>query len=143
MKIILTDIAPLNLNIDTGGLRAVPVSGDAPILNVEERLELQADGFRVQSMPLLSKSDVLAVYQYLSKSDEAIRPLIDINMAYLAAFDVISDPPVDLTEMGSNPEKMRILLDFTEQAVRFKISTILNQFGIRTRYPLAAFEVNL
>lgn len=143
MKIILTDIAPLNLNIDTGGLRAVPVSGDAPILNVEERLELQADGFRVAINAPAIEVRCLAVYQYLSKSDEAIQPLIDINMAYLAAFDVISDPPVDLTEMGSNPEKMRILLDFTEQAVRFKISTILNQFGIRTRYPLAAFEVNL
>ena len=143
MKIILSDIAPLNLNIDTGGLRAVPVSGDAPILNVEERLELQADGFRVAVNAPAIEVRCLAVYQYLSKSDEAIRPLIDINMAYLAAFDVISDPPVDLTEMGSNPEKMRILLDFTEQAVRFKISTILNQFGIRTRYPLAAFEVNL
>lgn len=143
MKIILTDIAPLNLNIDTGGLRAVPVSGDAPILNVEERLELQADGFRVAVNAPAIEVRCLAVYQYLSKSDEAIRPLIDINMSYLAAFDVISDPPVDLTEMGSNLEKMRILLDFTEQAVRFKISTILNQFGIRTRYPLAAFEVNL
>ena len=142
MKIILTDIAPLNLNIDTGGLRAVPVSGDAPILNVEERLELQADGFRVAVNAPAIEVRCLAVYQYLSKSDEAIRPLIDINMSYLAAFDVISDPPVDLTEMGSNLEKMRILLDFTEQAVRFKISTILNQFGIRTRYPLAVFEVN-
>ena len=143
MKIILTDITPLNLKIDADGLRAVPVSGDAPILNVEERLELQADGFRVAINAPAIEVRCLAVYQYLSKSDEAIQPLIDINMAYLAAFDVISDPPVDLTEMGSNPEKMRILLDFTEQAVRFKISTILNQFGIRTRYPLAAFEVNL
>ena len=44
--------------------------------------------------------------------------------------------------MGNDPEKMRTLLNFTEQAVRFKISTILNQLGIRTRYPLAVFEVN-
>lgn len=143
MKIILNDIAPLNLNIDTGGLRAVPVSSDASILNVEERLELQADGFRVAVNAPAIEVRCLAVYQYLSKSDEAIRPLIDINMSYLAAFELISDTPVDLTKMGSNPEKMRILLNFTEQAVRFKISTILNQFGIRTRYPLAAFEVNL
>ncbi|WP_107993873.1 hypothetical protein [Neisseria elongata] len=142
MQIILTDIAPFNLNIDAGGLRAIPVSADAPILNVEERLELQANGFRVAVNAPAIEIRCFAVYQYLLKSDEASRTLVDINMAYLAAFDVISDPPVDLTGMGNDPEKMRTLLNFTEQAVRFKISTILNQLGIRTRYPLAVFEVN-
>lgn len=141
MKIILTDITPLNLKIDADGLRAVPVSADAPVVNVEERLELQADGFRVAVNALAIEIRCIAVYQHLLKSDEVRRPLVDIKMSYLAAFDVISDPPVDLTEMGSNPEKMRTLLDFTEQTVRFKIGTILNQFGIR--YPFAAFEVNL
>lgn len=140
MKIVLTDITPLNLKIDADGLRSVP---DAPAFDIEERLELQADGFRVAVNAPAIEVRCLVVYQYLLKYDEVRLPLIDINMSYLAAFNVISDPPADLTEMGSNPEKMRILLDFTEQAVRFKISTILSQFGIRTRYPLAAFEVNL
>ena len=102
MKIVLTDITPLNLKIDADGLRSVP---DAPAFDIEERLELQADGFRVAVNAPAIEVRCLAVYQYLLKYDEVRRPLIDINMSYLAAFDVISDPPVDLIEMGSNPEK--------------------------------------
>lgn len=142
MKIILTDIAPLHLNVDAEGLRSVPAPA-APVLNIEEHLDLEAVGFRVAVNSPSLEVRCVAVYQYLLRSDDGVRALIDIDMSYLASFDLISDMPVDLVEIGSNPEKMRTLLDFTEQAVRFKIGTILNQFGIRTRYPLAAFDVDL
>ena len=68
---------------------------------------------------------------------------IETHLKECLSVSITAEKLILMNLLGSNPEKMRILLDFTEQAVRFKISTILNQFGIRTRYPLAAFEVNL
>ncbi len=135
MNIVLNDVSLVKLSVNAEQLR--DFSG-APSFNIEEHLRLETQGFRVAANQPSIEVLCTADYQHLITSDNGKTFKAGVDMTYSAVFSADSQQPSDLYELGSNHEKLQVLLNLTEQAVRFKLDLILHQFGLQTRYPLSS-----
>ena len=139
MTITLNNFSLLNIGVDAEDFADFP---GIPPLNIMENLRLETQGYRIAIDSPSIEIRCQANFQYIINPETEESCTVTIKMVYTAAFDIESKNDVDLHAIGDDPEKLKVLLNLTANAVRSKVDLFVFGLGIHSRHSLGKYNID-